>query len=161
LNHPQALVLSDGALYVPYHAWWNPVPAGTPRDMAWYTTSRDGGLTFDAPKRMTTRSGVFLYEAYGTVRAAFAVDARSANYRDRIYMVVRKNGDARPGSDKRLYFSMSTDRGTAWSEPNIIDPTAPLGSTHQHARIAVDANGVIGVSWFDSLIHAGSNSVTK
>jgi hypothetical protein len=151
LNHPHSQVLSDGTLFVPYVAWWNrDTPPGTPRDMLWYTISRDGGETFDTPKRITTNSGKFLYDAAGIVRTAVAVDAQSTRFRDRLYMLVRANGDSDSASDKRIYLSMSNDGGVSWTEPHLVDRTASRRTKQFHAKIAISRDGVVGLTWFDT-----------
>jgi hypothetical protein len=52
--------------------------------------------------------------------------------------------------NSRVYISSSADRGKSWSEPQIISPEAPNETSQFLPTVAVNRDGVVAVSWFDT-----------
>jgi hypothetical protein len=152
-NVSAALVLHDGTLLVPYFDYT--VAAGAQQASefiyhVWSTMSRDGGVTFDAPRHTRTEimrarlmHGLFSF-------AAYAVDT-GARYRDRIYSVWPDESDGVP----RVMFQYSSDRGVTWSTPRMIDSAASDVWQYQPV-VAVNKNGLVGVAWFDTRVAGDS-----
>jgi hypothetical protein len=145
------VVLSDGALVVPYHNF-----SLTPNDkdpkpieMPFATVlSTDGGVTFSAPRpgppeRLPPRTETALLRLNGD--GGFAADP-SPRFRDRIYKVW---GDFWNGR-WRIVLSISTDRGASWSAPKPIDDAAPATAQQYLPAVAVNRDGVVGVTWYDT-----------
>ncbi|MGQ0650403.1 MAG: sialidase family protein [Gemmatimonadaceae bacterium] len=145
-------VFRDGTLLATFHDF----PLGAersapgPRRSAFFTVlSDDGGVTFSAPRPAPDE--VFPAYTDPNVRlagdAAIAID-HSSRYPDRVYRVWN---DARfAGGRYRIVLSTSTDRGTTWSEPRLIDATSPAASDQFMPVVAVNRDGVLGVRWQDS-----------
>ena len=152
INDIQPMVLSDGTLVVPYVA--NEVLPGKVKftgkvsSTAWTVLSKDGGVTFGKPRVVQTIHTDLDDKAARpfVVFPAFAADTQSKAYRDRIYVAWT---DSRYGPI-RLLFAHSEDRGLTWSEPKLLDPSTPKGAMQGQPVIAVNKDGVVGVSWFDT-----------
>ncbi|HOC41695.1 MAG TPA: sialidase family protein [Thermoanaerobaculales bacterium] len=152
INVIQPMVLSDGTLVVPY-ADFEFLPdkvkyEGMTSSTAWLVLSEDGGVSFGAPRKIQTmqynvddKDGRRL-----SVFPAFAADSRSQQYRDRIYVAWT---DFRSGP-VRVLFSRSEDRGLHWSEPILVDPAVPAGAMQGQPVVAVNPDGVVGVTWYDT-----------
>jgi hypothetical protein len=147
-----ALVLSDGTLVVPiteYEFLPDKVKrSGTVVRPGYLVSSADGGVTF-------TRGGPFpawqwdmddprSMEMAGV--ASFAADPASEEYRDRIYVAWP---DSRHGR-LRIVLSHSSDRGGHWSEPMLVDRAAPPHAYQFQTVVTVNADGVVGVAWYDT-----------
>jgi hypothetical protein len=84
--------------------------------------------------------------------AGIAIDA-GPSHRDRVYRVWN---DARAmiasggTTGWRIYISTSDDRGKTWTQPRIIDSAAPAKAHQFLPAIAVNRDGVVGVSWQDT-----------
>ena len=86
------------------------------------------------------------------VADSMAVDARSAAFKDRVYLAWTDN---REGS-ARILFASSRDGGLSWTRPRRVDdlpPSAARGLTHEPdnfmAQLAVNRDGVVGLAWHD------------
>jgi hypothetical protein len=151
-NTQPMAVFSDGALLVPFHDF--PLgPARTapgPRRSGFFTVvSNDGGLTFSSPRPGPDE----VFPAYSDPNMRLAGDGgtaidRSSRFRDRVYRVWQ---DARFADGHfRIAVSYSTDRGATWSPARAIDATARANAQQFLAAVAVNKDGVLGVSWQDS-----------
>ena len=76
----------------------------------------------------------------------FAADTESKKYRDRIYFTWE---DARLGA-YRIFFTYSSDRGKTWSAPKPMDNGIPKSARQFQPAIAVNKDGVVAVTWFDT-----------
>jgi hypothetical protein len=154
------LVLSDGAVIVPTYSGPDlRLPESRGKTTAEYSTviSTDGGVTFSATRRgfeqqryspdsseRRRRAGSVI----GDNTATFAVDVRSARYRDRIYAAMPDRRWA--GGKLRVAVVWSADRGATWSTPRMVDAQAPAHASQYLPAIAVNGDGVVGVMWLDT-----------
>jgi hypothetical protein len=145
------LVFSDGSLFVPYYVFEpKQLEERTKPEFDVYSVmSRDGGATFSAPAKIGTQIlNPYVHAPSPYAYVVFAVDKRSAKFRDRIYMLAAEALDSR----YLLKLSYSKDRGASWSEAKIIAPVegaTPYANQYQ-PQIAVNGDGVVGMSWFDT-----------
>jgi hypothetical protein len=111
-------------------------------------TSDDGGRTFSEPRQ------VAVFHQYGHAResqsvkglggAHLAVDASPGPRRGTLYMVWLDAGD---GHDQVMAAS-SPDGGGTWSKPVRVNDGSGA-SNQSNPAIAVDGEGVVGISWND------------
>ncbi len=149
LNVMSMPVLSDGTLVVTMIDF-EFLPGRAPEKGrtelgVWVATSSDGGLTFT--KRQRVQGMVFDVEPTITYvpvpHTAADPSGRSPNH---LYMVWP---DTRLGKP-RILFSRSTDRGKTWSAPGPIAGDVPASAMQYQPTIAVNKDGVVGVTWFDT-----------
>jgi hypothetical protein len=149
LNVHNPLVLSDGTLFVPYFRFEvkpEKQRPGSWRQEALFVTSTDGGVTFSRPATIGTEMyGPKLMAGPKATFTQYAVD-RSSRYRDRIYRVWADEASGVP----RITFQYSGDHGTTWSVPKIADASTPAPAWQYQPAIAVNKEGIVGVSWFDT-----------
>ncbi len=112
---------------------------------------RPGGEAFDT---VFTVSAIFSDWRDGQIAldGTLAVDAGTGPFADRLYVVWQ---DVRSGRTQ-IFFSASADGGKHWSTPRVLDddndaPTVdhPARPNSITASIAVNRDGVIGVTWYD------------
>jgi hypothetical protein len=97
----------------------------------WTSISADGGATFSAPRFVGDCAGYW---------GQLAVDGTTGPYRDRLYWACWDR------SNRHVLVSTSSDRGESWSDPVAVDRgSGPV----QTARIAINRDGVVAVSWYD------------
>jgi hypothetical protein len=151
INDVTPVVLSDGTLIVPYGDFpflpdKRPTK-GIAHENFWTVESTDGGVTFSAPRRSVTQSiNIDDKESKIAGFGKFAADSEGKEYRDRLYTVWE---DARFGN-YRILFSRSADRGKTWSEPKTLESGLDKGVKQWQPAVAVNKDGVVGVTWFDS-----------
>lgn len=178
-NHPHvpkstgnAVVLSDGTVVTLY----NFVPDWRKRDDPAFflgvERSVDGGKSFEPgsqsigerpPRDKFVPKNKFIGR---TERPAgkglaglecLAVDPSTGPHRDTLYAV----WPAYDGKQGRIMLSVSTDKGMKWSEPiRVSDGTeAGAAGTYRGAfmpAVAVNKDGVVGLSWYDTRDAAGA-----
>ena len=143
------LLLRDGTLVLPYIDFeFDPEKSKAAHTShMWLTTSTDGGVSFSQPVEVNTQEvnrdrindpGFSTF--YGS-----AVDS-SVAFPDRIYIVW---SDYRTRA-YRLLFSYSNDRGKTWIPARQLDPNVPEWVSQYQPAIAINRDGVVGVSWFDT-----------
>ena len=155
-------VLSDGTVLVLYSHMIIVTPGdGGPKTATGKPTelrsalhvlrSRDGGLTFDPAVMVAdVKSGYNHANARG-VPASLAVDANSARFRDRAYVVWTDFATGRG----QIRLAHSVDAGTTWSAPRFVNDDSLVavrdggGPDHFMATVAVNKGGVVGVLWYD------------
>lgn len=140
------LVLSDGALVVPYFDFelQRERQRGEKTSRLWSAVSTDGGITFAAPRPIVT---VHYPETLPTnlqTFPTFAADSRGPRYRDRIYAAWNVVDEGRP----RILVASSADRGRSWSEARPL-PAATGGDQFQPA-LAVNDHGVLASTWYET-----------
>jgi len=149
INDVNLMVLSDGTLVVPY-VDFDFLPEkvkmhGKVSNTLWMAASSDGGVTFSGPRKIARMEwNLDDRDALGT--PALAADGRSKDYRDRIYAAWADSH----GENPRIVFSLSSDRGAHWSAPAPVDPKAPAASRQFQPVVAVDKDGTVGATWFDT-----------
>jgi len=155
LNVDPMLVFADGAIMVPFVDF-----PFTPEQTAewdgsriWTVVSTDGGVTFSEPRagplKMTgdelrgAREGLERFRGGSWVM--YAVD-RSERFRDRVYAVWPDYAEGLP----RVVLAWTDDRGTTWSGPTQVAPGGVEGAQQFQAAVAVNGDGVLGVTWYDT-----------
>ena len=155
LNVDPMLVFADGAIMVPFVDF-----PFTPEQTAewdgsriWTVVSTDGGVTFSEPRagplKMTgdelrgAREGLERFRGGSWVM--YAVD-RSERFRDRVYAVWPDYSEGLP----RVVLARTDDRGSTWSEPTSVAPDGTRGAQQFQAAVAVNRDGVLGVTWYDT-----------
>jgi Galactose oxidase, central domain len=142
---------ASGAVYVA----WNDESSGTVR----IAKSTDGGATVGASTtiaNLTTGSGVVLANfssssCTGGARKLHSfpsidVDRTNGPFRGYLYAAWADGGTQ--GRRMAIYFSRSTDGGTSWSTPSLIDTGNTLDAWEP--TIAVDqSNGHVTMAWYD------------
>ena len=111
-------------------------------------TSNDGGETFS--KASVISEFVLRTTAHISNQPYLAVDRGSGPFKDSLYATYT---DCRTGSCN-IMLSYSRDKGQSWSKPHVInDERTPLslenGPDHHMPVVAVNREGVVGVSWYD------------
>ena len=118
----------------------------------WVMLSRDGGETFSEPV-LAGRQVWSPKSADQEHRSRLASSPHLAAAGDRIYLVWT---DYRSGLAQAVLTS-SADRGKTWSEPKPVAGTLPEGAYSFQAALAVNKDGVLGVSWLDTRNHPGTD----
>jgi hypothetical protein len=160
-------VLSDGtvvALYDVVEDWRD--RAGSPHLLA-VERSVDGGRSFEPASpsvgerpprdRAVPRDKLVgrteLKVGSGVARGIpyLAVDGTKGPHRDRLYAV----WEAFDGTRSRVMFSASADKGLKWSDPGPVSDGADAGAAGNYRgasmpSVAVNKDGVVGVSWYDT-----------
>jgi hypothetical protein len=92
------------------------------------------------------------FEPNGSYYTTLAVDPGNGPFRDRIYVVWEDRSSGR----SQVFLSFSADKGKTWSHPRVMDDNvarqvgdAIHGPDDLHGVVAVNPEGVVGVSWFD------------
>jgi hypothetical protein len=90
----------------------------------------------------------------GSVVPVLAVDSSKGPFRDRLYAVWP---DLRSGRSE-IFLSTSSDKGKSWSPPLTVNddlawPAPTIGPDDILPVVAVNAAGVVGVSWYDRRDH--------
>ncbi|HYO77781.1 MAG TPA: sialidase family protein, partial [Thermoanaerobaculia bacterium] len=118
-------------------------------------TSRDGGLTFDAPKPiapMAGANGTLPHTKYAVIPHHHLVaDVSHGPGRGNLYFIYPSGSGPdekqRPASVK---FRRSTDGGATWSAPILLSSAPELGRDAQMPSIAADMiTGEVVASWLD------------
>jgi hypothetical protein len=106
--------------------------------------SHDGGESFE---RAISIVGIYQdrREYEDVIPGFLAADPGSAALSNHLYVVWV---DGRYGRDQ-IMFTSSGDGGKKWSTPVVISDDLSSTANHTQPMIAVNAAGVIGVSWYD------------
>ncbi|MBV8206318.1 MAG: exo-alpha-sialidase [Acidobacteria bacterium] len=147
INVTSIHVLSDGTLVVPYQDFDFHQHATPPKEATsnlWVATSQDGGETYSQPVKVAGMQER-LQPALGGF-AMLAADTSAGANRDHIYAAW---SDYSSGQG-RVMFTSSADRGHTWQPPRVLDGSGPAGSVQYQVQVAVNKDGVLGVSWFDT-----------
>ena len=120
--------------------------------------SRDGGETFGKPVAVgkaayPPKSMVQEHRGRLITAAQMTADASMGSYRDRLYIAWT---DHRTGLPQAM-LTWSADRGETWSEPRTIAGPLPEGAYAYHPALAVNKDGVLGLSWLDTRNHPGTD----
>ena len=146
MNTMTGAVLSDGSLAVSYtefarpsekegQVWLDPIRAMLVR-------SYDAGKAFASP--------TWIAEGCGRSFPELVADASAGGSRDRLYFLCngRASGVSAMPDYERVMLWSSADRGERWSEPVTV--AGGGGRSYvRNAMVAVNRDGVVGVSWYD------------
>lgn len=138
-NAMTPVILSDGTLVVSFSDYSRRGQDGSgiwmDAQREWVATSSDGGQIFSVPLFVT-----------GSCERSFptlAVDRSSGPFQDRLYYLCND------GDFEHVYLHNSSDRGESWSDPMIVSKGAGRRGYVRTPAIAVNQDGVVGVSWYD------------
>lgn len=146
-------LLADGTLVHTYVDF----PMGrlqeTIREMkSWAMVSTDGGETFSEPVLVGRQ--LFLPKAMDREHFANLHSfPQMAAGGDRIHMAWTDFRSGRP----QAVITTSADRGKTWSEPRPVAGALPEGAYSFQPSLAVNRDGVLGVSWLDTRNHPGTD----
>jgi len=104
--------------------------------------STDGGDTWSAPVTIAEA----LSAGVEGSRTGESIPAAAIDPRNGTLYVVWQDARFSPGVDQ-IVLSISTDGGDTWSEPRLVSD-GPRDATNFTPAVAVNANGVIGVSYY-------------
>lgn len=148
------IVFSDGSLFLPFLRFElkelekrNP-----PGEDVMFVSSTDG-MSFSAAHKIVSipmNPSYRFASPYPSVE--FAADTRSLLFRGRVYVVWGES----VGDHYVVRFVHSKDRGGSWSTPRTVSEVR--GAEQFRPAIAVNAAGVVGVSWFDSRLADGKEA---
>jgi hypothetical protein len=115
--------------------------------------SGDGGDSFGG-SRLVSESYTDYAPYVSTILPSIAVDASHSAFKDRLYVVWP---DVRSGRSQIL-FSYSADTGKTWSTPIAVDDDRAWDETNTgpndiQPTLAVNRDGVVGVTWYDRREH--------
>lgn len=148
LNVMSIPILSDGTLVVTmvdFQFLPGQRTEGTTVDIGlWVATSTDGGVTFS--KRQRVNSITVDLGRNDLLPVPHSAADPSGRFPNHVYMVWPDN---RFGA-ARLLYSRSTDRGATWSAPVKLAPDVPEMARQYQPTIAVNRDGVLGITWFDT-----------
>ncbi len=133
LNFAEPAILTDGTVVVPSLFF---------KKKAWANVSTDGGKTFTAHE-ITGKLG-------GGARgySHLISDVRSIHFKDRLYFL-RASGYDQDYSG--IWLNYSTDKGSTWSRDIRVDSFPRANKSRAVVpSIAINKNGIVGVSWADS-----------
>ncbi|HWN41585.1 MAG TPA: sialidase family protein, partial [Thermoanaerobaculia bacterium] len=152
LNTAGLAVLSDGTLVHTYISFEMGQVEATIREQKSYAmVSRDGGETFSEP--VLAGKQVFLPYANKEHFSDLHTFPQMAAGRDRNYMAWTDFQSGRP----QAMLTWSADRGKTWSETRPAAGALPEGAYSFQPSLAVNKDGVLGVSWLDSRNHPGTD----
>ena len=122
--------------------------------------STDGGDSFEPATEIAKLQSGYNAAHTRAVPARMAVDAQSARFRDRLYVVWTDISSGRG----RIMSAYSSDAGKTWSKPIAVDDDVPAranaGPDAFMAAVAVNRAGVVGVSWYDRRDNADNQGYT-
>jgi len=150
INTTGLAVLSDGTLVHTYMDFPMERLQETIREgNNWVMVSRDGGETFSEP----VLAGKRILLPYGNKEhfAKLHSFPQMAAGGDRIHMAWTDFRSGRP----QAVITTSADRGNTWSEPRPVAGPLPEGAYSFLPSLAVNRDGVLGVSWLDTRNHPG------
>ncbi len=153
-NFPERTrVLPSGAVIAAYWASTDTSTSHIRRDSTqgvFVVTARPGGREAASPRRVAP---VHSTASRGAGVPSLDVDVSNSKWRGRSYVVWHDSVDARA----RILLSWSADDGATWSTPRIIDDspaqvglTSDRGTSARGPSVAVNHDGVVGVTWAEA-----------
>jgi len=150
---------ADGELFLPFVDFpaQGDMRLDNGRYHYWFSTSRDGGITFSSAQKLTLKEGGEIIGPFSEY-LFFAVNTSPGRFRDRIfatwlserYSPVSGTNLAKGTKPARLLFSYSSDRGRTWSSPKAVSDLPGTSSQFGPPSIAVNNDGTVGISWYDT-----------
>ncbi|MGH9476910.1 MAG: sialidase family protein [Terriglobales bacterium] len=112
--------------------------------------SDDGGETFGPATTISVFRGAWDIPWVHGLVGGVAVDSSSGQFKNRLYAV----WTAVVAGRSRVMFANSSDEGASWSAPSAVDDDAAStrasgGPDDFQPAVAVNRDGVVGVSWYD------------
>ena len=87
----------------------------------------------------------------------FAIDKSNSSTAGNMYMVWTADGvDSKMNTDYDIYISKSTDGGSVWTTPKIVNGEAK--GQQYYPTLTVNEDGVVIVGWYDRRNHIGTNN---
>ncbi|MFP5286203.1 MAG: sialidase family protein, partial [Thermoanaerobaculia bacterium] len=146
-------LLADGTLVHTYVDFPMGRLQDTIREMkSWAMVSTDGGETFSEPLlvgRQPLLPKAMDREHFANLHSFPQMAAGG----DRIHMAWTDFRSGRP----QAVITTSADRGKTWSEPRPVAGPLPEGAYSFQPALAVNRDGVLGVSWLDTRNHPGTD----
>lgn len=145
LTPGNGVVLSDGTFVAVFHNRTSATAPTSGAPLGWIgaVTASGGGAAISQPARVAD-----WYNAVGAYDLSnipqLAVDASKGKFNDRLYAVWPDNRTGR----SEVWLSWSASKGEKWSEPVRVNDDKSDGD-HLQPAVAVNRNGVVGVSWYD------------
>lgn len=127
----------------------------------WHARSTDAGASFSEAKKISDlifpkfsiedRMGEIPGMSTQRIYPCPNIVADRGKHPGHLYMTWTANGiDAKEGNGTDIYFTRSIDGGDSWETPRIInDDDKGLVRDQFHPSIAVNAQGVVAVTWYD------------
>jgi hypothetical protein len=157
------VVLANGDVLFPF---FHTAQLGDTSAVVQIARSTDGGASFGTPLVLGTRvvfgeaetmrklaAGDYAFD--GDSVPQFAAGRRPSERADSVYGVW---SDMRSGTS-RLLFTRSSDDGRHWTTPQTILTSADPADAQYQPSIAVNAGGVVGISWYNGSL--GRNAVSE
>lgn len=144
------LMREDGTLFLPFVVNYGRMPGVREmyRGKRWIIVSRDGGATWSTPHLISDNAqygnAVGDQAMKGLGGGDLATDETQGRFAGRLYTVWPAILDDR----LQIVASHSTDDGLTWSEPIRVNDGG-FTSNHSSPMVAVDEDGIVGVSWND------------
>lgn len=121
------------------HAVWL---RGGREDSLWISSSHDGGVTWSAPFKIIDLAPAGVFEA----RTGAGIPSAAVDPRNGTIYVVWQDQRFSPRVDQ-VVLVRSTDGGLTWTDPVRVS-AGPLDAPAYTPAVAVNAAGVVGVSYF-------------
>jgi hypothetical protein len=170
-----SVVLSDGTVVMLYNFVENPLDRQNRTLWLGVERSVDGGRSFEPaslslgerpPRGRAVPQFKFIGKTQRSVGMGIpvglecmAVDQSRGPRRDWLYVVWAEYD----GTRNRIMISVSTDKGLSWSAPALVSDDADAGEAGNSRSalmpaVAVNKDGVVGVSWYDTRNALGPNA---
>lgn len=137
----------------------------------YYVRSEDGGQTFSSELRIADVQVPFISPGQqdSTVLGIdpnrmypcphLRVDRTDGPNSGNIYLTWTANGQQTIlGNGLDIYFTRSTDNGTTWETPRILNDDGLSDSDQFFSSLTVNENGVVALSWYDRRNDSGNAS---
>ena len=135
-------VLSDGTVAIVFM-----LMGADKKGALYYTSSHTAGDSLTPPIKIADAPWVNDVES---ASGSFAVDQSDSIFKDRLYVSWVDTSSGR----ERIALSVSGDKGKAWSSPRYVDDShartgAKHGPDNVMSELAVNRDGVVGLTWYD------------
>jgi hypothetical protein len=142
----QCAVMADGSFIVPYVVF-SSAPNMFPVLDIRVSRSMTGGESFLPEQSVTTLGGNFESEGVYSLLPIIAADPGTPRFKDRLYLVWQQSA----AEHYSIVFTHSNDKGVTWTKPIVIsEQSDPKTSDSVLPALAVNRQGVVGVTWYDS-----------